>query len=429
MGGRSEVGIVLLGLGVVGGGVARALTEKADSCAQRAGVRLALRRVLVRDLQRPRALTLPDGLLTDDPEEALATECDIVVEVLGGEYPATEYIERSLAAGRRGVAASKEVTPQYSARLLALAAASGGDIFYEASVGGGKSIMTHLKRDLSANEIANLRAIINGTTNYILTVMSGGLDFASALQDAQELGYAEAQPANDIEGHDAAYKLAILASLAFHTDLHPDEVYREGITRLTPRDFRYAAELGYAIKLLAIGRRVGNAIEARVNPALVPNGELLAKVDGVLNAVQVEGDLAGRVLFQGAGAGALPPSSAILADILDAAGSIAQGGRPSPWRYTSNIPVRPMSQLVSRYYIRVAVADRPGVLAGIGKGFGDNGVSIASVIQKETDEEAQTAEIVIMTHAAREASVQASIRQLESLDVVRQVGNFLRVED
>ena len=166
-----------------------------------------------------------------------------------------------------------------------------------------------------------------------------------------------------------------------------------------------------------------------MNPALVPQGELLAKVDGVLNAVQVEGDLAGRVLFQGAGAGALPTTSAILADVLDAAGSIAQGGRPSLWRYTSDIPVKPMSELVSRYYIRVEVADRPGVLAGIGKAFGDNGVSIASVIQKETDEKAQTAEIVIMTHTAREAAVQTSIQQVESLDVVRQVGNFLRVED
>jgi len=318
---------------------------------------------------------------------------------------------------------------KHGARLLSLASESGGEIFYEASVGGGIPIISPLRRDLSANEIGSLRAIINGTTNYILTVMSGGVDFASALREAQQLGYAEPQPANDIEGHDAAYKLAILASLAFHTDLHPDEVYREGITRLTPRDFRYAAELGYAIKLLAIGRRVGNAIEARVNPALVPDGELLAKVDGVLNAVQVEGDLAGRVLFQGAGAGALSTSSAILGDVLDAAGSIARGGRPSPWRYTSLMPVKPMSELVSRYYIRVEVADRPGVLAGIGKAFGDNGVSIASVIQKETDEEAQTAEIVIMTHAAREASVQASIQQVESLDVVRQVGNFLRVED
>ena len=429
MSGRSEVGIVLLGLGVVGSGVARALTEKAASCAQRAGVPLALRRVLVRDLQRPRSLTLPEGLLTDNPDEALATDCDIVVELLCGEQPATDYIERALAAGRRVVTANKEVMAKHGARLLSLASEHHVEVSYEASVGGGIPIISPLKRDLSANEIGSLRAIINGTTNYILTVMSGGVDFASALRDAQQLGYAEPQPANDIEGHDAAYKLAILASLAFHTDLHPDDVYREGITRLTPRDFRYAAELGYAIKLLAIARRDGNAIEARVNPALVAHGELLAKVDGVLNAVQIEGDLAGRVLFQGAGAGALPTSSAILADILEAAGSITQGGRLSPWRYTSDIPVKPMSELVTRYYIRVEVADRPGVLAGIGKGFGDNGVSIASVIQKETDEEAQTAEIVIMTHAAREASVQASIQQVESLDVVRHVGNFLRVED
>jgi homoserine dehydrogenase len=430
MGGRSEVGIVLLGLGVVGGGVGRALIEKADGLAQREGLRLSLRRILVRDVSRPRSLLMSEGLLTNDPDEALATDCDIVVEVLGGEHPATEYIERNLAAGRCVVTANKEVMAKHGARLLSLAGDNGCDIFYEASVGSGIPIISPLKRDLSANEIGSLRAIINGTTNYILTLMStGGVDFASALGEAQQLGYAEPEPANDIEGTDAAYKLAILASLAFHTDIHPDKVYREGITRLTPRDFRYAAELGYAIKLLAIARRDGNSVEARVNPALVAQGELLAKVDGVLNAVQVEGDLAGRVLFQGAGAGALPTASAILADVLDAARSIAQGGRFSPWRYTSNMSVTPMSELVSRYYIRVEVADRPGVLAGIGKAFGDNGVSIASVIQKETDEEAQTAEIVIMTHAAREASVQASIQQVASLDVVRRVGNFLRVED
>jgi len=430
MGGRSEIGIVLLGLGVVGGGVAEALLGKANSFAQRAGLPLTLRRVLVRDIGRNRPITLPEGLLTADAEEALGIDADIVVEVMGGEQPARDYIERSLKAGRRVVTANKEVMAKHGAALLSLAAETGGDILYEASVCGGIPIVSPLKRDLSANEIASIRAIINGTTNYILTRMSlGGVDFTSALRRAQELGYAEAEPANDIEGHDAAYKLAILASLAFHTHIHPDKVHREGITRLNPRDFRYASELGYAIKLLAIARRDGDGVEARVHPALVPEGELLAKVDGVLNAVQVEGDLMGRVLFQGAGAGALPTTSAVMADVLDAAGSIALGGRPVPWRYTSDIPVKPMSDLVSRYYIRVEVADRPGVLAGIGRAFGDNDVSIASVIQKETDEEAQTAEIVIMTHAAREAAIQASLEQIESLDVVRQVGNFLRVED
>jgi homoserine dehydrogenase len=430
MGDRSEIGIILLGLGVVGTGVARALLEKSDSFSRRIGLPLTLRRILVRDTTRERNLDLPEGLLTDDPDEALGAGCDIVVEVMGGERPACDYIERSVKDGRRVVTANKEVMAKHGARLLSLAGETGADILYEASVGGGIPIISPLKRDLSANEISTLRAIINGTTNYILTQMSlGGVDFGSALRRAQELGYAEPEPANDIEGHDAAYKLAILASLAFHTDVHPDEVYREGITRLTPRDFRYAAELGYAIKLLAIARRHDDGVEARVHPVLLPEGELLAKVDGVLNAVQVEGDLIGRVLFQGAGAGALPTTSAIMADVLDAARSIAQGGRPYPWRYTSNMPVKPIEDLVSRSYIRVEVADRPGVLAGIGRAFGDNNVSIASVIQKETDEEAQTAEIVIMTHAAADAAVQASIRQVESLEEVRQVGNFLRVED
>jgi homoserine dehydrogenase len=428
MGGRSHVNIVLLGLGVVGSGVARALLE-GDHFARRTGLPLSLRRVLVRDLSKTRSLALPEGLLTDDPEEALGTDCDIVVEVMGGEEPAREYIARSLAAGRRVVTANKEVMAKHGARLLALADDSGGDLFYEASVGGGIPIISPLRRDLSANEITSVRAIINGTTNFILTEMSlEGADFGAALMRAQDLGYAEPQPANDVEGHDAAYKLAILASLAFHTDLHPDMVYREGITRLAPRDFRYAAELGYAIKLLAIARRDAGGLEARVHPVLLPRGELLASVDGVLNAVQVEGDLIGRVLFQGAGAGALPTTSAIMADVLDAARSIAQEGRPSPWRYTADVPVTPMSDLVSRYYIRVDVADRPGVLAGIGGALGDNGVSIASVIQKETDDEAQTAEIVIMTHAAPEAAIQASLQRVESLDVVRQIGNMIRVE-
>lgn len=430
--GRSPVGITLLGLGVVGSGVARALLEKAESYSQRVGAPLVLRRVLVRDLNRVRAVHIDRSLLTSDPEEALSCDSDIVVEAMGGEHPAREYIERSLKAGRYVVTASKEVMAKHGPELLAVAADAGTDVLYEASVGGGIPIISPLKRDLSANEITSLRAIINGTTNYILTRMSReGASFKDALKQAQEMGYAESQPANDIEGHDAAYKLAILASLAFHTYVKPDDVYREGIARLEPRDFRYAAELGYAIKLLAIARRGpgSDGIQVRVHPALVPADELLAKVDGVLNAVQVEGDLTGRVLFQGAGAGALPTTSAIMADVLDAARSIVQGSRPSPWRYTSAIAVRPMAEIVNRFYIRVEVADQPGVLAGIARCFGDNGVSIASVIQKETDDAAQTAEIVIMTHAARESAVQASTTDIAGLDEVRQVGTVLRVED
>jgi len=439
MPGRSQVNIVLLGLGVVGSGVARSLIEKAGVFAQRVGVPIVLRKVLVRDPSKKRDVPIDPSLITADPQDALSTDCDIVVEVMGGEQPAYDFIQRSLSHGRYVVTANKEVMAKHGPALLAAAAEVGADILYEASVGGGIPIISPLKRDLSANDITGLRAIINGTTNYILTRMSrDGIDFHTALKQAQDLGYAEADPTNDIEGHDAVYKLAILASLAFHTHVRPEEIYREGITRLHARDFRYASELGYAIKLLAIARRNSDepsgppgadGVQVRVHPALVPGEELLAKVDGVLNAVQVDGDLTGRVLFQGAGAGSRPTTSAVMADVLDAARSIAQGSRPIPWRYTSDIAVKPMSDLLSRYYIRVEVADKPGVLAGIARSFGDHNVSIASVIQKETDETAQTAELVIVTHTARESSVQESLAQIAHLQDVRNVANLIRVED
>lgn len=430
MSGPSSVGIVLLGLGTVGAGVARALTERTETYSRRVGVPLELRKVLVRDLHKQRAVHLPTGLLTDDPEEALSTPCDIVVEVMGGEKPAREYIQRAVEDGHYVVTANKEVMAKYGPGLLSAATAAGVDILYEASVGGGIPIISPLKRDLSGNEITSIRAIINGTTNYILTQMSREeISFDVALKEAQKLGYAEADPTNDVEAHDAAYKLAILAGLAFHTTIDPKDIYREGITRLSARDFRYAAELGYTIKLLAIARRVGDAIEARVHPTLVPTHELLTRVDGALNAVQVDGDLTGRVLFQGAGAGSLPTTSAIMADVLDAARSISLNSKPFPWRYTSGMTVTPMTDLVSRYYIRLEVADQPGVLAIIARCFGDNGVSIASVIQKETDSAGQSAELVIMTHAAKESAMQASIQQISAFSEVPQVSNVLRVED
>jgi homoserine dehydrogenase len=428
----SGIRIVLLGLGTVGAGVARALTDRAATYERRVGAPLQLIKALVRDVSKDRGLNLDSGIITADPEEALSAECDIVIEAMGGEDPAHQYIERSLKAGRYVVTANKEVMAKHGPQLLSVATEAGVDILYEASVGGGIPIISPLKRDLSANDITSVRAIINGTTNYILTRMSReGAAFDDALKQAQELGFAEPDPTADIEGHDAVYKLAILASLAFHTTVRPEDIYREGITKLTPRDFRYASELGYAIKLLAIARREENGIAARVNPVLIPTYELLARVDGVLNAVQVEGDLTGRVLFQGAGAGSLPTTSAVMADVLDAARSIVlawERGRPSPWRYTSDMPVVPMSELVSRYYIRIEVADQPGVLAVIARSFGDHGVSIASVIQKETDDAAQTAELVIMTHPAKESAIQESISQIEQFPDVVQVGNMLRVE-
>jgi homoserine dehydrogenase len=432
---QQQIQIALLGLGVIGSGVARTLLEKGPAYAQQLGFQLNLRHILERDLYKADKVPVDRRLVSDDPRVALDDEAvDIVIELLGGERPAYDFIKEALLSGRYVVTANKEVMAKHGLELLALAQEQGVDVLFEASVGSGTPIIGPLRRDLSANEIASIRAIINGTTNYILTRMSKeGLDFQEALGQAQALGYAEADPTNDVEGFDAAYKLAILATLAFHTHVQPDDVYREGITSLNARDFRYAQELGYAIKLLAVARMEEDGVDARVHPAFVPKDELLASVDGVLNAVQVEGDLLGRVLFQGPGAGPLPTASAIVADVMDAAHSVAaaKAGRRVvrlPWRAGRSLPVKSIAELTTRYYLRMEVADRPGVLAQIARCFGDNGVSIASVIQKESDEVAQTAELVIMTHVAREESVQKTIKEAGKLAVVSRIGNLLRVE-
>jgi len=287
-----------------------------------------------------------------------------------------------------------------------------------------------LREDLAANRITSIRAIINGTTNYILTEMAaGGLSFASALQQAQALGYAEPDPDDDIEGVDAAYKLAILASLAFQTTVRPEDIHREGISRLAPQDFRYARELGYTIKLLAIAKEEGAAVQARVHPALVPRQSLLAQVSGVYNAVQIEGDLAGQLVLYGRGAGAEPTSSAVMADVIHLARDRALGiaNRPEP-PPNGERPLMPFDDLKTRHYFRMAVADRPGVLAQIARLFGEHEISIASFIQQETDEDAQIAEIVIMTHAAQERAVQTALSFIGQLAAVRDVGAVVRVE-
>ena len=292
-----------MGLGVIGSAVAQVLLEKADAFSNQLGAPLVLSRVLEKDLQKVDALSLDRALVSTDGEDFFAgLEADIVIELLGGENPAYDYIKWALEGGRYVVTANKEVMAKHGPELLALAQEKGVDILYEASVGGGIPIIAPLKRDLLANEFTAISAIINGTTNYILSSMSkDGRDFAEALQKAQSLGYAEADPTNDIEGIDAVYKLCILCSLAFRTTVTPGQVYREGITKLSAKDFRYAREMGYAIKLLAVGKREGETLQVRVHPVLLAETEPLAMVDGVLNAVQVEGDLVKRVMFQGPG--------------------------------------------------------------------------------------------------------------------------------
>ncbi len=327
-----SIGVAVLGArpGNVGGGVVAALEAAHARYSAQIGSDLELRHVLVRDASQPRE-GVPAALLTEDFDAVLADPAvQIVVEVLGGEEPARSYIERALTSGRHVVTANKEVMAKHGADLLATAARHGVRLLYEASVGGGIPIISPLSRDLLANEITVVTAIINGTTNYMLTGMAqGSVDYATALAEAQRLGYAEPDPTADVEGIDASYKLAILCGLAFHVSVSPDDVSRQGISKLASRDFRYADALGYTIKLLASGRLVDGGLVASVRPTLISRDEPLAKVDGVLNAVQIEGDLVGRVVFEGPGAGSKPTASAILADVLDVARDIVAGRRPA----------------------------------------------------------------------------------------------------
>lgn len=432
MGVKSSIGIGLMGLGVVGSGVARALLNKNRVLAEEIGCSLALKKVFVRDLAKPRSVSVDSTLLTIDPQELLAEpEIDIVVEVMGGEHPALEYTKEALQRGKHIVTANKEVIAKHGADLLRTAQDNGVAILYEASVGGGIPLVLPLHHGLLANQITTMYAIINGTTNYILSRMSSeGVGFDVALKKAQELGYAEADAANDVEGTDAAYKLAILATVAFHTIVRPDDIYRQGISNLSEQDFRYARELGYEIKLLAIAKQGNGSVEVRVHPAFIPMEFLLAKVDGVYNAVQIEGDLVGKLILYGRGAGAEPTASAIVSDVIAAGRAICSGekGGIRP-RSPEPVAIRPISELETCYYLRMSIADRPGVLAQIARVLGDHSISIASVIQKEADDLTQTAEIVLMTHPAREQFMQQSLSEMEKLSVVKQVCNLIRVEE
>jgi homoserine dehydrogenase len=431
---KQSVGVGIMGLGVVAGGVARVLVDKAPLLTEQVGCPLVLRKIkaLAPDLASPQAKEMEPQLFTTDADEFFATqEMDIVVEAIGGENPALQYLKRAISLGKHVVTSNKEVIAKHGAELLALAQKREVGLYYEASVGGGIPLITPFQYELVANRISGIYAIINGTTNYILTRMAkDGVDFAPALKRAQELGYAEANPEDDVEGIDAAYKLAILASLAFRNRVRPEDIYSEGISRLNSRDFRYARELGFAIKLLAIAKQYDKSIEVRVHPVFITEDSLLAKVDGVYNAVLVEGDLVGKVLFYGEGAGALPTSSAVVANIVSAAQDVVLGvGSRTRWEPEPGKRIKAVSEIETKYYLRLNVDDRPGVLAQISKVLGDHLISIASVIQKETDDAAQTAELVIMTHPAQEKAVRHALGELAHLTMVKEVSNFIRVEN
>ncbi|MGQ9546701.1 MAG: homoserine dehydrogenase [Dehalococcoidia bacterium] len=429
---KKDIGIGLLGLGTVGSGVAQVLATKSPLLSEQVGLPLVLKKILERDVSKRYPPELGRNLLTTHPEEVFShPDIDIVIELIGGEHPATEFIEQALASGKHVVTANKEAIAKHGYRLFSVARKHNVDIRYEASVASGIPLISTFQQDLAANKISAIHGILNGTTNYILTRMAKeGLDFVSTLKQAQELGYAEADPANDIEGMDAAYKLVILSNLAFQAQFAPQDVYCEGISNIASRDFLYAREFGYAIKLLAIAKRENNEVELRVHPVFIPQDWQLAKVDGVYNAVEVETDLAGKLVFYGEGAGSLRASSAVVSDVLAIARNISRNIKDVPQaRLDRRVTVKPMSKVKTRYYLRLNAPDRPGVLAQISKVLGDNSISISSVIQKESDPAAQTAIIVIMTYPAEEKAMQKAVGELKQLPVVNEVSNFIRVEE
>ncbi|MGE5575708.1 MAG: homoserine dehydrogenase [Syntrophothermus sp.] len=419
----------IMGLGTVGSGAVKILQQNFADITQRTGRRLAVKKVLVRNPDKPRPVTMPQGVLTTDPAEVLEDpEIRIVVEVIGGISPAKEYILQAIHNGKHVVTANKELIAKEGRELLTSATNAGVNLFFEGSVAGGIPIVKSLKECLSANLIQTVMGIINGTTNYILTAMTQqGADFAEVLREAQEKGYAESDPSNDVDGKDAAYKLAILASIAFGTRVRVDQIYTEGIRRITAEDIRYARELGFVIKLLAIGKEhPGQGIEVRVQPAFVPHQHPLAAVGGVFNAVFVQGDAVGDMMFYGRGAGDLPTGSAVVADIMDIAKNLGGKVNPACSCYTDK-PVIPMEETRSKYYVRTAVLDKPGVLAQIAGAFGDAGVSLSSVIQKGHGMQPVT--LVFVTHEVKEGDLRRAIEKIRCLPVVDAVHNVIRVED
>jgi homoserine dehydrogenase len=426
----SSLNVGLIGLGTVGGQVAERLLTWQAQLARRAGIELCLRRVLVRDVKKPRAMPVATELLTADPQELLDDPAiQILVEVAGGDEPMHSYLERAIRSGKHVVTANKVVMARHGPELLDLAAERNVDVYFEAAVGGGIPLISTFRTDLQANRIERVSAVINGTTNYVLGRMaSAGLSLGDAVREAQAAGFAEADPTDDIGGFDATYKLAILGSIAYEIKIRPDDVFREGIEGIEPVDFRYARELGYAIKLIAHTQRHPGRVEARVHPAMVSLDHPLAQVEGANNAVFVEGDLVGQVLLVGQGAGGRPTASAVVGDLIDLARSIRRGvqSRPS-FSFDDRIGVIPMGEVRTRAYFRIRVDDRTGVLAALGQVFAEEGVSISSLIQKDAWVEEQTAELVVTTHPAPDASLQKARERITELSPVHAVSSFLRV--
>lgn len=419
--------IALLGMGTVGGGVYSILAKQKDEMVYKIGTELEIAKVLVRSVSKY-ADKISADVLTDQWQDIIADDSiEMVVEVMGGIEPAKTYITEALQKGKHVVTANKDLMAVHGHELLELAREKQCDLLFEAAVAGGIPIIRPLKQCLAGNEVTEVMGIINGTTNFILTKMTEeGMEFADALQLATDLGYAEADPTADIEGHDAGRKLAILSSIAFHAPVTFDDVYTEGISKISAKDIRYAHELGCEIKLLGIAKNTPDGIEVRVHPTMIPQDHPLAAVKDAFNAVFVHGDAVDDAMFYGRGAGALPTGSAVVGDILDVARNIQFGctGRIGCSCY-KEIPVKNMGETTSSYYVRMKLEDRAGTLAALAGLFGSNNVSISMLLQKA--KQGNTAEVVIVTYDVLEKQFMDSMTVISTMSMVKEVSTIIRV--
>jgi homoserine dehydrogenase len=433
--------VALLGCGVVGTQVARLLGEQADDLAVRTGARLELAGIAVRRIAQPRPGVDHALLTTDAMGLATRSDVDIVIEVIGGIEPARSLILAAMEAGKSVVTANKVLLAEHGEQVHAASRAFSTDLYYEAAVAGAIPILRPLRESLAGDTVHRVLGIVNGTTNFILDRMDGsGADFGESLEEAQSLGYAEADPTADIEAFDAAAKAAILAGLAFHTRVTAADVYREGITEVTAADIASAKSLGRTVKLLAICERSGargseaggseasgseEGVAVRVHPAMIPRSHPLAAVGGAYNAVFVEAQSAGRLMFYGAGAGGTPTAAAVLGDVVAVARNRLAGTRGPELSTYAELPVLPMGDTLTRYHVSLDVADKPGVLAPVAEAFARHGVSIQAVRQTSRGDDAL---LIIVTHEARDADLAATVGELKALPVVRSVASVMRVE-
>ncbi|BCW36822.1 homoserine dehydrogenase [Arthrobacter sp. StoSoilA2] len=428
--------VALLGCGNVGAQVARILIDDAEALAARSGARLELSGIAVRNLDSPRDVELPRELFTTDAE-TLVKDADLVIELMGGIEPARTLIVTAIQNGACVVTGNKALLAQDGPTLYEEADKAGVQLSYEAAVAGAIPILRPIRDSLSGDRITRVLGIVNGTTNFILDQMdSTGAQFADALAEAQRLGYAEADPTADVEGHDAAAKAAILASLSFHTRFSLDDVYCEGITKVSAADIASAKEAGFVIKLLAIAEKIeasgnGSGISVRVHPTLLPREHPLAAVRGAFNAVFIEAENAGELMFYGQGAGGTPTASAVLGDLVSAARRLVLGGPGRTETTTGHVPALSIDASTTSYYIGLDVADQAGVLARIAHIFAENGVSIEimrQTIHRDAASNVESAELKIVTHRASEAALAATVEAVKGLDVINSVTSVLRVE-